>query len=193
MPPPPFLEPPPLVCLGFHLFLFIASSSCHQLFFPLLLRLIDALSFCQLCGSGQRQVFLTTMTAMATAMMAAMAKATATVVATASGTFPQPTPLSPFHHYLIVVCFNWALASLCSFPPPSSSPSPSHHLPTPLLPTTSPLTRHLTYHYHWLIFKYFMIFHFFHCCRVSPPVLLVGWALLCFSSPSLLPLPLPLF
>ncbi len=46
LPPPPLLAPPPPIHLGLHLFLYIASSSsCHQLLYPLLLRLIDASFF----------------------------------------------------------------------------------------------------------------------------------------------------
>jgi hypothetical protein len=106
-------------------------------------------------GSGQRQVSLTTTMEMATAMMAAMATATATVAAMASGTFPQPPPLSPFH-YLIVVCFIWALALSCSFPSPTISPlSPCLTCPPLYFPPHPPLPA--IYHHHRLIVKYFII------------------------------------
>jgi hypothetical protein len=39
-----------------HLYLSVASSSCHRLFCPLLLRLIDALSFCQLWRQAKRSI-----------------------------------------------------------------------------------------------------------------------------------------
>jgi hypothetical protein len=48
--------PPPPVCQGLHLYLYIASSSCHQLICPLLLRLIDTLSFCQLWRQAKRSI-----------------------------------------------------------------------------------------------------------------------------------------
>jgi hypothetical protein len=133
-------------------------------------------------GSGQRQVSLTTTTAMATAMMAAMATATATVAATTSGTFPQPPPLSPFH-YLIVVCLIWASALLCSFPFPTIFPlSPRLTFPPLYCPPNPPLP--VIYHHKRLIVKYFII-SFFFCRCVSQPVLSMGWALSCSFSPPL--------
>jgi len=106
-------------------------------------------------GSGQRQVSLTTTTAMATAMMAAMATAIATVSATMSGTFPQPPPLSPFH-YLIAVCFIWASALLRYFPSPTIFPlSPRLAFPPLNCPPHPPLP--VIYHHHWLIVKYFIV------------------------------------
>jgi hypothetical protein len=123
-------------------------------FCPLLSRLIDTLSFVNF-GSGQRQVSLTTMMPMATAMMVAMATATAMVAAMVSGTFPQPPPLSPFH-YLIVVCLIQALASSHSFPSPTISPlSPRLTCPSLYCPPHPPLP--IIYHHHRLIVNYFII------------------------------------
>jgi hypothetical protein len=103
-------------------------------------------------GNGQRQVSLTTTTAMAAAMMAATATVTAKVAAMASGTFLQPPLLSPFH-YLIVVCFIWDSALSPSFPSPTIFPlDPCLTCPPLYCPPHPPLP--LIYHHHWPIVMY---------------------------------------
>ncbi len=184
MPPPPFLTPPPPVCLGFHLFLFVASPSCLQLLFPLLLRLIDALSFCQLWqwakasipnnhdGNGDSNYGNN---------HNSNSNGGGKGIRDFSST-STPISLSQFDCCILYLGFGFVAPHSL---PHHLPPRPSPHLPTPLLPTTSPPARHLQYHHHRLIVEYFIIFHFCRCCRVSPRVLLMGWALSRSSSPPL--------